>query len=88
MRHFNFMKCFHAHLLFCSDLAGSLFQPLIFLLFNLGDAVGRALPGFHRDIYSPGPLFSYAGLRILLVIGIMLCNIVPHHSWAFSHILW
>ena len=68
--------------------AGNLFQPFIFLLFNVGDAVGRTLPSFHSETYNPVVLFSYSGMRVLLVVGILLCNIVSNSAWMLPHLLW
>ena len=67
---------------------GNLFQPFLFLLFNAGDAAGRALAGLHRKTVAPATLFFYSGARILICLGIALCNVVPSKPWLLPAIMW
>ena len=68
--------------------AGDLFQLFVFLLFNAGDAVGRALAGLHQQSVQPSTLFAYAGLRTAIVIGLAFCNVVPSRPWRLPASLW
>ena len=68
--------------------AGDLFQPFLFLLFNVGDASGRLLAGFHGKPCPPAALLAYGFLRVLLVVGIAFCNIVTSKPWLLPALLW
>lgn len=68
--------------------AGNLFQPFLFLLFNAGDAAGRALAGLHKTAVSPPTLFAYCGARTLICVGIALCNVVPSKPWLLPALMW
>ncbi|CAK0783744.1 hypothetical protein CVIRNUC_006943 [Coccomyxa viridis] len=65
-------------------LAGDLFTPLLFLLFNLGDLLGRLLSGIGPYVHkSPRPsmLMGYALSRIVLAAALIFCHVVTPHAW-------
>ena len=64
--------------------AGDLFTPLLFLLFNLGDLLGRLLSGIGPYVHkSPRPsmLMGYALSRIVLAAALIFCHVVTPHAW-------
>lgn len=68
---------------------GDLWTPLLFLLFNGGDLVGRLLAGIgdqqHRAP-AAGTLVTYAVSRVVLVIGLLLCHVVTPHPWRLPEL--
>lgn len=67
--------------------AGDLFQLFTFLLFNTGDAAGRALAGLTRKPVATSTLFTYAGARVLIVVGLAFCNVIPSRPWRLPSLL-
>lgn len=68
-----------------SGIAGDLFVPFMFVMFNAGDLVGRALAGcgpWSRQPPSTAALSAYAIARLLLLVAMLFCNVVLPHRWA------
>ena len=64
--------------------AGDLFTPLLFLLFNLGDLLGRLLSGigpYVRTSPRPSVLVGYALSRVALAAALIFCHVVTPHAW-------
>ena len=64
--------------------AGDLFTPLLFLLFNMGDLLGRLLSGIGAYVHKsppPGLLMGYALSRIVLAAALVFCHVVTPHAW-------
>lgn len=65
-------------------LYGDLFVPLIFVLFNVGDFLGRSLAGYGpwaRGAPVPFSILAYSLLRGALAAGFMFCHLVMPTSW-------
>jgi len=65
-------------------IAGDLFTTLLFLLFNLGDLVGRLLSGIGAYVNKSPPasmLMGYALSRIVLAAALVFCHVVTPHTW-------
>ncbi len=70
--------------------SGDLWTPLLFLVFNGGDLLGRLLAGlgpWRRQPLSVGALLTYALSRIVLVAGLLLCHVVTPRPWALPDAL-
>ena len=64
--------------------AGDLWTPLLFLVFNGGDMLGRCLAGlgpWHARAPAVGALLAYALARVALVAGQLLCHVVTPRPW-------
>ena len=64
--------------------AGDLFTPLLFLLFNVGDLLGRLLSGVGAYVHKSPPaslLMGYALSRIALAAALVFCHVVTPHAW-------
>ena len=64
--------------------AGDLWTPLLFLVFNGGDTLGRclaALGPWHERSPRVGTLLAYALARLVLVAGQLLCHVVTPRPW-------
>lgn len=69
--------------------AGDLFTPLLFLLFNLGDLLGRLLSGTGPYVHrSPREslLMGYALGRVVLAVALVFCHVVTPHAWHASEL--
>ena len=69
--------------------AGDLWVPLIFVLFNAGDVLGRALAGFGSWAARSPPvptLLAYGAARILLAAAFLWCHVVTASPWALPTI--
>ncbi|CAL5222718.1 g5121 [Coccomyxa viridis] len=65
-------------------LSGDLFTPLLFLLFNMGDLLGRLLSGIGAYVHKSPPtslLMGYALSRIVLAAALVFCHVVTPHAW-------
>ncbi|KAK9821266.1 hypothetical protein WJX74_005355 [Apatococcus lobatus] len=66
-------------------LTGDLFVPLLFLLFNLGDFLGRILvpwdPWLGQKPPPASTLIAYGLARLLFVAGFACCRIVSAGNW-------
>ena len=74
--------CIHSNQLHWT--AGDLFTPLLFLLFNLGDLVGRLLSGIGPYVNKSPPatmLVGYSLSRIVLAAALVFCHVVTPHTW-------
>ena len=74
----------------CVPASGDLWTPLLFLVFNGGDLLGRVLAGigpWRTQPLSVGALLAYALSRIVLVVGLLLCHVVTPHPWALPYAL-
>ena len=56
-------------------------MPFIFLLFNLGDCLGRLTAGLSRSAPATWGLALYCTARCALVPAILSCNLVTPHQW-------
>lgn len=64
--------------------AGDLFTPLTFLMYNLGDFLGRSLAGYRRKPVGTGFLAIYAVFRASLIPALAFCNVITPHPWVFA----
>lgn len=66
---------------------GDLFTPLTFLLFNIGDFVGRLLAGvWPQRAPEAGPMLVGVVARTVLMPLLLLCNVIRPHSWALPRV--
>ena len=56
-------------------------MPSIFLLFNLGDCLGRLAAGTSRSAPASWALALYCLGRCMLVPAILCCSLVTPHRW-------
>ncbi|CAL8462012.1 g1543 [Coccomyxa elongata] len=71
-------------------LAGDLWTPLLFLLFNGGDLGGRLLAGIGQQQHrapGTGALLTYALTRVVLVTGLLLCHVITPHPWRLPELV-
>jgi len=64
--------------------------PFIFVLFNLGDLLGRygaGLGPWAANAPRASLLLAYAGARALLAAALLLCNVVTPHAWRLPLLL-
>lgn len=69
---------------------GELFVPFVFVLFNLGDLLGRAVAGRGPWAVAPPPapaLLLYAVARAGIAAALLLCNVVTPHAWRLPVLL-
>jgi hypothetical protein len=62
---------------------GDLFTPLTFLMYNLGDFLGRSLAGYQKKPLRTAPLVMYAVARAALIPALAFCNVITPHPWIF-----
>lgn len=66
-----------------------LFVPFFFVLFNLGDFLGRVIAGYFTPVFTPKNIWVAGSLRVLFIPLFLLCNLsnsqlpVLFHSDAF-----
>ena len=66
---------------------GDLWVPAIFLLFNVGDLLGRLLANAWPSKPPSGVAVLVASLaRLALFPPLLLCNVVTPHKWALPHV--
>lgn len=65
-------------------------MPFVFVLFNAGDLLGRAVAGRGPWAAQPPPppaLLTYAALRTPPAVALLLCNVVTPHAWRLPVLL-
>ena len=68
---------------------GDLFMPMLFLLFNLGDLLGRLLSGVGAYAHKSPPagvLMAYALCRSMLAAALLFCHVVTPHAWRLPEL--
>eukprot|EP00798_Chlamydomonas_sp_ICE-L_P016322 gene16322-22512_t len=69
---------------------GDLFVPVLYVLFSVGDYLGRLLSGYGpwgRGMPKPLTLLFYAFCRIAIAFGILFCHIVTPTHWLLPEFL-
>lgn len=69
--------------------AGDLFTPMLFLLFNLGDLLGRLLSGVGAYAHKSPPagiLIGYSLCRAVLAAALLFCHVVTPHAWRLPEL--
>ena len=64
-------------------------MPALFLLFNLGDLLGRLLSGvgaYAHKSPSAGVLMGYALCRSMLAAAFLFCHVVTPHAWRLPEL--
>ena len=59
-------------------------MPFMFLMFNGGDLLGRGLASLGPWAVEPPSttvLLTYALGRVVLLVGLMFCNVITPHQW-------
>ena len=56
-------------------------MPVIFVLFNFGDCLGRLAAGLSRAAPASSLLTLYCLLRGTLVPAVLLCHLATPHPW-------
>ena len=70
--------------------AGDLFVPFMFLMFNAGDLIGRGLAGlgpWAQETPGTSVLVTYALCRVVLLVGLMFCNVITPHQWRLPQLI-
>mmetsp|Transcript_26384 Transcript_26384/g.78336 ORF Transcript_26384/g.78336 Transcript_26384/m.78336 type:complete len:479 (-) Transcript_26384:1148-2584(-) len=71
-------------------LYGDLFVPLLYVLFSLGDFLGRELAAFGPWAYgAPAPfsILAYSVSRAAIAAGVLFCHVVTPTAWMLPQVL-
>uniref|UniRef100_A0A7S0WNE4 Equilibrative nucleoside transporter n=1 Tax=Chlamydomonas leiostraca TaxID=1034604 RepID=A0A7S0WNE4_9CHLO len=71
-------------------LAGDLFVPLLYVLFAIGDFLGRTMSGmgpWGKGAPKPLSILTYSILRATIAGGILFCNVVTPATWQLPQYL-
>lgn len=71
----SMIKSIHRHPSASRFFDDDIFVAMHFLIFNIGDWVGRILP-LYISTFNPSVLLVFAGLRVLFIPLFLVCNVV------------